>query len=520
MKRTLLNCTALFLFLLLGFTSKAQDGSLDSSFSNDGLVLFPLGTFDDESRAIALQADGKIVVAGHSYQQDNYDMAVVRFLEDGSIDSTFNSVGFSLIGIGTNQDRARTIAIQNDGKIVIAGFSTDLNGDQMVVARLLSNGALDTSFDGDGLVVIPGGYNEYVQSIAIQTDGKIVVAGASSASGTNDVKMARLNENGSLDASFDTDGMLVTSVSPNYDDYAYSVKLQADGKIVVGGFSVEVNNSNIMLLRYNTNGSLDASFDGDGIVTAGVFGTFDEYGTSLAIQSDGKIILTGNVENSFYDFLTLRVNPDGNLDLSFGSSGIVYTDWGTGTDYGTPVDVAIQADGKVLVGGYHSVGSSIYFALVRYDSEGAIDSTFDGDGMVSTSFGVTGDAVGYALAIQPDGKILLAGGAYTSQNNIAIARYNNTIGSAVGTAALSAISTLTVGPNPWSESIQFEFGQKLKEASLVVYNSQGQVVRKIEVLNQDRLTLYRQGLSNGIYHFQLQVAGKIIGADKICLMGE
>ncbi len=520
MHKSVLTCTSFFLFLLLGFTSKGQDGSLDSSFSNDGLVLTPIGTFDDESRAIALQADGKIVVAGHSYQQDNYDIAVVRFLEDGSIDSSFNSVGFTLIGIGMNQDRSKTIAIQNDGKIVVAGYSTDLNGDQMVVARLLSDGTLDPDFDGDGIVIIPGGYNEYVQCIAIQTDGKIVVAGGSSASGTNDVKIARLNENGSLDTSFDTDGMLVTSVSPNYDDLAYSVKLQVDGKIVVGGFSVEVNNANLMLIRYNSNGSLDASFDGDGILTAGVFGTFNEYGNSLAIQSDGKIILTGNVENSFYDFLTVRVNPDGNLDLTWGNSGIVYTDWGTGTDYGTPVDVAIQADGKVLVGGYHSIGNTIYFALVKYDTEGAIDSTFDGDGKVSTSFGVTGDAVGYALAIQPDGKILLAGGAFNTQNNIAIARYNNTIGSPVSAPSQSDVSSLTIGPNPWSESLQIDFGQKLEGASFVLYNSQGQVVRKINNINQEKLILNRQGLSNGIYHFQLSVAGKIIAADKVCLAGE
>lgn len=495
----------------------AQDGSLDLSFDTDGKVMASIGTFDDAAKGIVALDNGKILIAGHSYTANSYDFAVMQFLEDGSIDSSFSVYGYTTFGINTNEDRANCLAVQPDGKILVGGFTNDGLGDLMMVVRLLPTGEPDLSFGTNAAAIVPGNPNQRVESLVLQGDGKIVLTGGSSGSGNNDLIMVRLNADGSLDNTFSTDGIVVTPVSANLDDYGYSVKLQPDGKILVGGFSFDNTNANFLIARYNTDGSLDNTFDGDGIVTAGIFGSFNEYGYALDVQPDGKILLAGYIDNSYYDFIIIRINSDGNLDLSWGNSGVVYTDWGTVNDYGAPVDLIVQIDGKVLVGGYHSIGSDIYFALAKYQMDGSLDTTFDADGKVTTDFEGIGDAVGYSLALQQDGKILLAGAAYNSQNYFAIARYHNTIGSPVGLAETTTNSSVQSFPNPSNNQVHFQFKNPCQNGELLIYNTNGQLVKHITDIQGSTYLFAKKELPAGMYSYRIMNNNSLLSQGRILL---
>ena len=244
-------------------------------------------------------------------------------------------------------------------------------------------GDLDTSFDSDGKVTTEvGSTDDFARSVAIQSDGKIVAAGFSSNGSDWDFALVRYNTDGSLDTSFDSDGKVTTAIGSG-DDHAVSVAIQSDGKIVAAGYS-NGSNWDFALVRYNTDGSLDTNFDSDGKVTTAIGGGAD-YAVSVAIQSDGKIVAAGYSNGSNFDFALVRYNTDGSLDTSFDSDGKVTTDFGSGSDYGS--SVTIQSDGKIVAAGGSSNGSNRDFALVRYNTDGSLDTSFDSDGKVTTAIG-------------------------------------------------------------------------------------------------------------------------------------
>jgi len=390
------------------------NGSLDTTgFGMAGKVTTPLGSGDDHGYSVAIQSDGKIVVAGDSYNGSNYDFALVRYNSDGSLDTSFDGDGKVTTPIGSSSDYGYGVVVQSDGKILVAGYS----GGDFALVRYNSNGSLDTSFDGDGKVTTPiGSSSDYAYGVALQSDGKIVVAGYMWTGSTWDFALARYSTDGSLDTSFDGDGKLTTPVGSG-DDYGRGIALQSGGKIVVAGYSYDGSNADFALVRYNTNGSLDTSFDGDGKVTT-AFGSASNYGYSVALQSDGKILLAGYSYNgSNYDFAVVRYNANGSLDASFDGDGIVTTDFGS-SDYG--YSIALQPDGKILVAGCGGGD----FAVARYNPNGSLDTSFDGDGKVTTPIGSSTD-YGYSVALQPDGKIVVAGYSYNGSNNdVALVRYN------------------------------------------------------------------------------------------------
>lgn len=507
-------------FLLFVIPASAQDGSLDLSFSSDGRVTTPIGTFDDEARAIILQSDGKILVAGHSYGIADYDFAVVRYNSDGTLDNTFGTSGIVTTPIGSGDDKARSIALQSDGKIVVAGYSYTGSADAIALARYNTDGTLDNTFDGNGILTAAEGvYSEYAQGVAIQSDGKIVVAGGINNVGGLDVRLMRFNINGSLDNTFDSDGMVQTVVTANYSDYANAVKIQSDGKIVVAGYANSGFEANFMLLRYNTDGSLDNTFDTDGIIADQIFGTFNEYANALAIQDDGKLLVTGNTNNSNYDFVTLRYNSNGTLDNTFDNDGVAVVDWGTLTDMGQAAAILVQSDGDIVVAGLRDISPNLYFAVAKYNGDGSLDNTFDSDGLVTTDFG--GSCQGLATTIQPDGKILVAGGNYSTQNTIAIARYNNSVqGVIIGLNTPEEQQNLTASPNPFAIQTVFKSQTELNNASFTLYNAAGQQVKQLNNISGNSFTLYRENLAAGLYYFQFlqdkqtPVAGKLIISEK------
>jgi uncharacterized delta-60 repeat protein len=483
--------------------AKAQDGSLDFSFDSDGKVITAIGTFDDVARAVKVQNDGKIVVAGFSYSASDYDFMVIRYNTDGSLDSNFGIGGVVTTDFANSQDKAYCMAIQNDGKIVVAGYAYSVNSDKIALARYNSNGTLDSTFNTNGKVITAiGSVGDYAYGIALQNDGKIVVTGGTTAINNLDLLTLRYNTYGSLDTSFDGDGIVVQNLSNNQNDLGNDVVIQTDGKILVAGYANAGINSDFALLRFNTDGSLDNSFDSDGILTHGIVGTFNEYANALALQNDGKIVVTGNTNNSFYDFVVTRYNIDGSIDNSFDTDGAAVIDFGTGTDFGNSVDIAVQSDDKIISIGYQNNGTNLKFSLARFNTDGSLDVSFDTDGMVETSFAALSSESAYAVAIQADHKILVAGSSYETQGKVGIARYNNSIISSFKEDALS-IKEVFISPNPANYQTTLYLKLSLKNASINIYNSLGQVIASEENLHGNRITLQLSHLQEGIYFVQL-----------------
>ncbi len=391
-------------------TVLAAAGDLDTTFDGDGVVTTTIGTFAI-AYGVAIQPNGRIVAVGYTDNGPEYDFAVARYNSTGSLDSGFGVGGVVSTSFTTTGDYAYGVVIQSDGKIVVAGNAYNTNLPDFAVARYNSNGSLDTSFDTDGKDTTAFGADDIGRAVALQTDGKIVIAGYTNASGNDDFAVLRYNSNGSLDTSFDTDGRVTTAFTSN-DDQARAVLIQPDGKIVAAGYRFGGNLPDFAVARYNSNGSLDTSFSGDGLASKAFGG--DDYAYAAARQSDGKIVLAGCTNASGNDNVALtRFNSDGTLDTTFGTSGEVITAVHA-SNYDCAYGVAIQSDGKIVVTGYYGTGGFLAVAIfvARYNSNGTLDTGFGSGGIVTTS--LTGSDLGLAVAIQSDGKIVVAGGSLVS----------------------------------------------------------------------------------------------------------
>ena len=386
----------------------APGGALDTTFDGGG-KLISVDTSNEFASAMALQADGKIVVGGYSAAFGGGVFALSRHNVDGTLDTTFDGDGKVATDISTAFDEITEIAIQADGKIVVAGSSFSGTGADFALARYNANGSLDTSFSGDGkLTTSFGTGNDQANSVVIQADGKILAAGYSTVGAGKDFAIARYNPDGTLDTTFDGDGRVSTPVG--LDDEINAIALQSDGQIVVGGYAFG-SGRNFALARYNTNGSLDTTFDGDGVRIDSFAAPSNSTIRSIAVQSNGKIVAAGE---SVYagvfapDFALIRYNLDGSPDTTFGTGGTVIVPFGTGSD--VIQDLALLPDGRIMVAGT-SAGPTVDFALARLNTNGTLDTTFDGDGKRVESMGASDDFA-TAVALQADGSVVVAGSAY------------------------------------------------------------------------------------------------------------
>lgn len=410
--------------LLTEFDAHAQTpGSLDLTFGETGYVTTSLGKSDNYGRAVTIQTDGKIVVAGYSSDNSDFDFALVRYNTDGTLDNFFGTAGKVTTSIGSSDDEAFAAVIQSDGKIVLAGFTTaTFGGHNSALTRYKTNGTLDSTFGKNGIVINHTGTNDdEINAVTLQSDGKIVVAGYSYDSLNADFAIARYNVDGTLDNSFGKKGTIISPLGIS-DDKAFAIAIQTDGKVVAAGYSANGPDINFAVVRYYSNGTLDSSFGKYGIAMTPFENGFN-YANALAIQTDGKIVVTGysyNLSNN--DFLIARYNPNGTLDYSFGKNGIVITPVGAYNDEAAAV--TIQTDGRIITVGYSANESYIDFAVTRYNVNGTLDYSFGNEGIVKTPIGSTYDYA-RALAIQTDGRIVVAG--YTNNDSdkkdFAVARY-------------------------------------------------------------------------------------------------
>ena len=387
-------------------------GGLDTSFGTSGLVNTPLtSSGGDTPYALVIQSDGEIVVGGDAGGQTA--MGLARYTSSGSLDSSFGSGGIVVSKLGTG---VRSLALQTDGKLVVGGFGSG----GLVLARFTTSGQPDKTFGSGGKVskVVPA---NAAWGVAIQSDGKIVTVGQANSATSTDFDISRFNPNGSLDKSFGGTGNVTTDIN-GYFDSAQAVAVQpGDGKILVVGFTdpgIHFNGTTdgqFVVVRYNTDGSLDPSFGTGGkvvtnlsqnpVVPPGV--TVDAQALSTIIQPDGKIVAVGQVSwGGVYQFALARYNADGSLDTTFGSGGESIL---VATAGAYARGSALEQNGEIVVSG--RIRNAPYGnELALYNTDGSLDSSFGSSGVVTTPTpnGSWGGAS--TVAIQPaDQKIVTAG---------------------------------------------------------------------------------------------------------------
>ena len=369
---------------------RLPDGSADLSYGNSG---FNPGLNLAEPHAV-LQPDGKVLLAGRSLQ-GNYQTAIARYNTDGTLDNSFGG-GLRTYDYGNGDySAAKAIMLQNDGKIVVAA---DIGGGiSFLLARYNADGSPDNSFAGGTRTI-----DFYANSIAIQTDGKIVVAGQKSG---NDFVLARFNTDGNPDNTFAGTGELTIDFNA-FGDVGYAVAIQNDGRIVIGGFAGSSTGYDFAIARYNPDGTPDNTFDNDGKVTT-VFNLNSQV-SSLYIEPGGKIIATGLVFSGFGQTAAIaRYNVDGSLDKTFNGDGKLIT---TITPYQVIANPAsVENDGKILVTGFEAIVSN-FFTIGRYNIDGSPDNSFDGDGVVVDQVTSSSSTTQFTQSgIQPDGKVIAGG---------------------------------------------------------------------------------------------------------------
>ncbi|MFC0665596.1 M10 family metallopeptidase C-terminal domain-containing protein [Azotobacter chroococcum] len=407
-----------------------ETSTLSSSVPNPtpraatGKMLVDVGGHNDLSLALALQADSRMLLAGYSYDTGsrNYDFSLVRLDADGSLDTGFGSLGKARFDIAQDYDEGRSLSVQPDGRILLAGhsYTPDSGNYDFSVIRLNTDGSLDTSFGSDGKATFDLGRDDYVYSMAMQPDGKILVTGRSDNGSDDNFGVIRLNVDGTLDTNFGSDGKAIFELGYS-DDQGHSVTVLPDGKILMAGSSYDYSENStyfdFSVIRLNADGTLDTSFGSDGEAIADIDGNSD-FGNSLLVQPDGKILVAGRSYNPSYDteFSVARLNADGSLDASFGSDG--KASFALGKGYAQVNSLALQPDGKILLAGqsYNPDNATYDFSVIRLNVDGSLDTGFSGDGKAIFDI-AWGNDEGHSLTVQPDGKILVSGYSYNPSGN-------------------------------------------------------------------------------------------------------
>ncbi len=487
-------------YFLMPFSSYSQDGTLDVSFGTNGKVITNVGGLYDEIASIAIQSDGKIVVAGTSYPNVYADFTVVRYNSDGSLDLSFGSEGKVYTDIGTLTDYAQAVAIQSDGKIVVVGKGYLDGQDRIALVRYNEDGTLDDDFGTNGITTTAIGNTYSIgNAVAIQSDGKIVVAGQTEISSYDqEMIVLRYNHDGTLDPSFNESGFFITEFGV-MGSMASSVTIQSNGRIVVAGNSVNAGNPNFAVIRILENGNPDVTFSSDGIDTTSVGGLID-YAKSVVVQSDEKIVIAGYSHNgSNTDFALVRYNSNGTLDTSFDEDGKVTTAIGYSNDQAS--SVVLQDDGKIVVAGFSYNGRNYDFALARYNSDGTLDTSFDGDGKQTTDFGNSHDYC-RSLAIQSDGKIVLGGSMkYGTDADFALARYTNTLLTGIDEIQ-SEDQSLKIYSDPTVEVLVVKAGTQLIGSLYTISDQLGRPIITGRLMSETSSVVIDK-LASGLYFFQV-----------------
>ena len=420
MKKTLLTAVLFNFVYLFSPSANAQPGVLDQTFGVGGKVVTNFNGQQLSGQAVLLQPDGKIVVAGTA---SNNQFAVMRYLSNGSLDSMFGNGGKNLLQVPNNAyyGTGNAADLQPDGKIVLAGLMR-LNGTTatpLVLIRYQTNGALDSSFGSNGMVISYVGTYAQVNKVMIKPNGKILVTGAKAASNTFSLALQQFQLNGSIDSTFGINGF---ANFPAQTRYGYGMALKPNGNILVCGSMPDFG-----VARVLPTGFLDSTFGNNGIATINLTPLQQNAALALAIQTDDKILLTGNMgPNQNQNVGVARFSPSGSVDSSFGINGKVELAPGSAPGYLNDYvsNIAALPGNSVLVTGTANGLIGDFFSI-QLKANGSIDSSYGRRGLVITHLpGIYGNC--YGSFVQPDGKLVMVGSVeIDSIGRSIVVRYEN-----------------------------------------------------------------------------------------------
>ena len=440
-------------------------GELDATFGDEGKVVTSFGEFGDQAYAVAMQPDGKILAAGSASNGDDLDLAIARYNKDGSLDTSFNTEGKVRISLGDGDEEITAIAVQDDGYIVVAGYTVVDGSKNFVLVRFTPDGELDNSFGEGGAVVTAfGNQGDEITAMTIDDEGRIVVCGYVTGTAGTIVAVGRYLISGAPDITFGDQGVVLMDIGD--DALARSIDIDADGRIVLAGSSYYPKRTELMLLRFLASGEFDTGFGQQGIgVPADREASSEGYG--VRFMEDGRIMVAGTVgEKGDRDAALYRFTESGQPDASFGDNGVLITSAGDEDDMALAIDVL---DNVVGLSGYSTFNTKRDFLFVSVEqttndganvalnadasgfrsTEKVYGSVLDVNGrqveptgdtaeetetsvFSTTQFGYTDD-LSYAVVLQPDGKAVSVG--YSVQDDVsrfAVARYITPVANAAG----------------------------------------------------------------------------------------
>lgn len=482
-----------YLFSLLFTTILAfcqESGELDTNFGASGFLI--TNDLEYGSGITVMPNDQIVMVGGTSY------FSAARFLPDGTLDTTFGSAGKVTIPFDNFRASATCVLVQPDGKTVIAGRIYTVGGPEYFgIVRLLSNGSLDTSFNGTGKLQFDfeESYN-YLKAIDLQADGKIVVAGQSGQSAAADFAVARINPDGTFDSGFGIGGK--KKINIQIDDRGRCLKIQPDGKIIIGGYSYPAVSGSpcwFTAVRLTNSGELDVTFNTDGIALAKI-GIGNDTVFDMALQSDGKILLAAEsyIPNS-QDFGVVRFTTNGDLDTTFSGDGKFSTSMINTTDYCNAIEV--QSDGKILLAGSFQTTPERNMAIIRLTTNGELDTGFSGDGKANYVVPGNNGVSVHDMKLQSTGQILVSG--YASFDYM-LARIHNSYELSI---ADWSPKTASFYPNPAKDVILFNDNVILA----ALYTLDGKKITEQSITER---TMNISDLVKGTYLIHIQTAdGKI-----------
>ncbi|HEY0976965.1 MAG TPA: hypothetical protein VGE21_05800 [Flavobacteriales bacterium] len=447
MRRSISSCFALAPLLLV-----AQAGTLDPSFSDDGLLTSDLLSFDDEVHAVAVQPDGRIIGAGWTEDGTHVIAFVQRFLDNGDPDPSFGTAGQVHSASAQELRYAYAVGVQSTGRIIVAGLVYDINLDgNAMLLGFLPDGTPDPDFGDNGFVSSP--YNaefgfQSAWAMRILPDDRIVVVGEEGESG---IACARFSADGELDPGFGTNGVSVTGVPFST---GLCLEVQNDGQVIVGGYHIAgKEGSDWLLARFDEAGLLDPDFGDAGVTTIDVGGGATEFMRGMSLLEDGRISVCGHRSFSGSDDQPIvgLFESNGAPDMDFGTGGIEFLPYFT-PQWGQARAILAQPDGKLLVSGFRvQTGGPANndFFLMRLLDDGSLDASFADEGLVHTDVSGSYDRA-FDMAMDQEDRIIVAGYGTGTARVASYARYLNDIGTSLpeGTTEI-----LHVFPQPATEQI-------------------------------------------------------------------
>jgi len=473
-----------FVLILFSCIVYCQPGELDLSFGNQGKTITTFEDFSAEATSIALQTNGKIVVVGTGFGDSHDDLIAVRYSTDGIIDESFGTDGRFILSISDFRDRCFDVTTDEFDNIYLAGITFNQDFDSKgFVAKISNDGTIDSTFAENGIWINPDNEtNDDIRSIIIHSDNKLLIAGKTRFQFESDnIILIKLNTDGTYDNNFGNNGQ-VKVIAPD----GYNPKFAAidnEGNIVTGGFQLS-NSINVVLSKFDNDGNIDQTFGNNGIVIDN--SQLDEFGRSLAIQNDNKILVgTGIANSSGRDFGLNRYEPNGDLDGTFGDNGKVSTDFQNTSN--TAHSVIIQDDERIILSGFLGVTPNHDYAIARYDIDGSLDSTFGDNGKVITDFSL--DDLIFTSIIDTDGKLLCAGNSKTNNDvsSFSIARYYTEMGTNTNDQ-LTNTNLINIHPNPSNGSFSIKFRRSnIKVIAIQILDIDGQIYQSINSEEVDQI---------------------------------